>query len=430
MPIMYPIRSGSGAGGVYFTSPDYVISLKRGYINAYKCDGSKQYVNQYANGNNSNLRTLLGLIWADSAQWIHFKKGTYQTSVAIDNTPTLTKMTGDGMDITIIQGATSVANGVLNIGVSSVEIVDLTFDANSLFNNGVHINAGFSNSFYRVQALNAVTSGFLVDAGASNGHKFDFCKSKQHTLYGMDFVTNNTDTWVRGFTASVSGYDHNLSAGIRCNASGMQFTHNHLWGNDYGYILADVSSIEQIVISGDYIESNVRHNILMGQHSVRSMTCTAAFWTNPTCSASRTTRSLSFPSCGADIYADTTGSYRHEGNSFDCTFNSGSYQSYAVYRNTYYFRYNHIMSRIGGNAYSVANYGEGASDASSWNIIDEPNATDNLALLTQSGAWASPIMGACIGRYEGRMVPVWNTTQAAGRLYIYLNAAWRYVALT
>ena len=44
---------------------------------------------------------------------------------------------------------------------------------------------------------------------------------------------------------------------------------------------------------------------------------------------------------------------------------------------------------------------------------------------TQSGAWAAPSGGT-----NGRIVTVYNSTQAASRLYVYSNGGWHYSALT
>jgi hypothetical protein len=44
---------------------------------------------------------------------------------------------------------------------------------------------------------------------------------------------------------------------------------------------------------------------------------------------------------------------------------------------------------------------------------------------TQSGAWAAPAGGT-----NGRIVTLYNSTQAATRLYVYSNGAWTYVLMT
>jgi len=45
---------------------------------------------------------------------------------------------------------------------------------------------------------------------------------------------------------------------------------------------------------------------------------------------------------------------------------------------------------------------------------------------TQTGAWADPVTPPI----NGLIVIIYNSTQAASRLYAYSNGAWTYVALT
>jgi hypothetical protein len=117
---------------------------------------------------------------------------------------------------------------------------------------------------YKVEATAALYDGIYIDNGtgtATNAHKIVQCISGSNGRHGLYIGNDQTDVWVSRCTIR-----QNVEAGIALDASGNQFDHNHVWGNDIGYFLSPSHAASRNVINGDYVEDNVVAEIYHGPY--------------------------------------------------------------------------------------------------------------------------------------------------------------------
>jgi len=190
---------------------------------------------------------------------IYFKPGTYFTDDELVVNKSI-RIYGDGYYSEI--KANGAITSIFELTASYSRLESIEVDSNGYADIGVYIHGASRCELYRVEATDAVIDNFRIDnAGTQRtGNKLDRCIGAEAGRYNLYIGDEQTDNWVTGCTFKDSDYT-GTDAGIACDASGQQFSNNHIWGNQYGYLLAPTTSIVRFQIIGDYIESNVLANI-------------------------------------------------------------------------------------------------------------------------------------------------------------------------
>ena len=409
--------------------PDAVIYISGALVKAVSGSTGKVI------SSDADLSVVVSACFTAGAIWTHIKAGTYATwNTVVSNIPAYGRLTGSSMDGVNITASAVMADAMIKLLNTGCRVEDLTLDCDGKFNYGVSIQ-GPTCECIEVQTLDAAVTGIIFNGAGVTGSKLKWCKAKRSGVIGCDILNTNTDIWVMGCTFSVDTYAINNSVGLRINASGVQVTDPHIWGCDDGVVLADVSSIENLTLKGGYIESNVRHNMKWGQHSVRACYVESVFWTNSACNTMRTTRVAELGGeVFCDIYTDTPSpnplAYRQERNTINCIFSGNSKQSYGIYRNTYYFQFNNLSGSKFRTTYLISELGETTPAAANWNIVVDPDLEPEIATVQTTHYWSDPILPGIIGRHEGKLAFMYNSHMEEYRLGAYINGDWRHANLT
>lgn len=192
---------------------------------------------------------------ATAGDVIYIKNGTYTVASAIIVNKTLS-IIGAGWETDLV--ANNNFTAIFSISASYCYFAHMTLNASNLAAYAVHMNGGIRNEFYHVDMcygrLDTVNVAYAIAGRGS--HKFDRCIIRNAGRHGIYFGTYEYDCWVTGCTVR-----NNANGGITIDASGIQCMNNHVWGNQYGYLLANGAVITRVSINGDYVENNTDANI-------------------------------------------------------------------------------------------------------------------------------------------------------------------------
>ena len=433
----FPLVNSVGrAKDTLIQASDAVISINTGSGDITAIDTSTGSVIGSAS---ANLYTVVDACFAAGYKLVFVKGGNYPWNGTLTSIPAYGRLIASNMGAVRVTATAENADAMIKLLNTGAKVENITLDCDDLAAYGVRIQ-GATCECIEVEALNATAVGIALDSATSKtGSKLKWCKAKNSPI-GIQTLNGNTDVWILGCTTSVDNYSLNHSIGININSSGVQITDPHIWGHDEGLVVADISSVENLTVKGAYIESNVRHNIRLGTHSVRACSFDFEFWTNSAVNAIRTTRAAELvDEIFCDIYTDTpvpnTLSYKQERNVFKGTFFSGGsdpnyYQQYAIYRNSYYFENNNLVGCAFRSTYSIAILGERSASPENWNNYSDPNVVSNIATEQTTGYWSDPALPPVTGRWEGKLAVAYNSRLAEYRLGVFLNGDWRHVNLT
>jgi len=212
---------------------------------------------------------------------IYIKNGDYYVNAEITVNKAV-QIIGSGYDTTITASGV-IAGAVLKLTDSYIYVANLQIDCDGNANYGIRFYGGSRCEAYRVDCENAVIDNFCFDyTSQRTGSKLKQCIAGEAGRYNVYVGADQTDNWITGCTLKDSNYAGTI-AGLALDAAGTQVNDNHIWGNQYGILLAPTTTVVREVITNNYIESNTDANIYNAGtcHGAYDISITGnLFWAN------------------------------------------------------------------------------------------------------------------------------------------------------
>lgn len=317
--------TGAGSGGM--TIADYII-YKSG-VNYYGISGD----------DGSNVSTSISfytvlttvIAAATAGDTIYIKPAIYSLNAEVSISKQL-HIHGGGWGTTIAVSA-PIAGAALKFTASYSTLTNIYIDGNAQSSYGVHIDNCTRIECYRVRITDTTINGFHIDNAAhtaTTSHKLVQCISGSNTRHGVYIGSEQTDIWISRCTIYSNG-----KAGIAIDGSGNQFSSNHIWGNDVGYLLSPGYTAVRCIMTNDYIEDNATAEIFHGTYG--GVACKSfydlslvncMFWCASHDLRGGTAASLVYFNPPAGIY---TSRVTITGCLFNCEYGATDYADYGLY---------------------------------------------------------------------------------------------------